>query len=440
MSGRNDFSRREFIETGAAVATALIGSVSGPSTPVWAAQDSTLTHADGQAATPPRVLVLIELGGGNDGLNTVIPYGSREYYRARPNIAIDPQQVLKIKQSDGLGLHPELGAIKELLDHDMAAVIHGVGYPRPDRSHEGSRRVWHTGDTSNRDEPAVGWVAAALRSSDAQLSDRERALRCIAIGREVPIVFQGRDPQPWVMSRPGQGQWAGSELNEAIKKAYNQIQVAANPQQPEPSAATASQLDYVWRLATHTQNVSRYINQVDLQEVLTGFPGGRLADQLRLVARLIAARCPAEVYYVTIDGFDTHARQVDLHGQSLWHFAQGIHGFYSELIAAKQQDRVLTVAFSEFGRRVEQNFSDGTDHGTAGPVFVFGTAVEPGFIGAYPSLSNLDAGDLKMTMDFRSIYAAVLDDWMGIDSRQVLGQSFKAVPLIRQSPSDTAPG
>ena len=425
MSKHTPFTRREFIGTGVAAASTAI-TPRWLQTPAWAQETRPGPDKVKSPSKDHRIIVVIELSGGNDGLNTVVPYGLREYYRARPRIAIDENQVLKLRRSEGIGLHPELSALRTMIGQGIAGIVQGVGYPRPNRSHEGSRRIWHTASTLIDS----GWLTRALELTSPAQDDLSRASRYVAIGRNAPLMLQKRLDPPLVIQDPQQAYWTGSELNEVLARVYDQIQ-SIDGSHPRSTIQSPSQLDYVTAVSQEAQALSGYFSRNALKDPLTSSSGGRLADQLRLVATMIRAGLPTRAYFVSMDGFDTHAKQVDQHAQTLWQFASGVHGFYKELTAMNQQHRVLTMAFSEFGRRVAQNASDGTDHGTAGPLFLFGTSVEPGLIGSHPSLSDLDDGDLRYTTDFRSVYATILNQWLEVDSTNVLGAAFKPTKIFK---------
>ena len=426
-----NLTRREFVQAGAIGSAAAATSLLTPPLS-WGAINEQAPADAPSDASGKRILVVIELSGGNDGLNTVTPYGHREYYRARPRIAIDAKQVLKLRQSDRIGLHPELALIKELIDEGAAGIAQGVGHANPTRSHALSKRVWHTGDPASTGHMNKGWLSAALALANPSADVAAQPFLGVAVDREAPLALSGPSSQPWVVQDPQTYRWSGSELNELLGKVYEQLQGPAADASDLPQIPNQT-LAYLQRLGGDRRAIAHRLANLSLPDVLTSFPGGRLADRLRVVARLIQAGLPTQVYYVSMSGFDTHARQVDRHAQSLWHFASGVHGFYQELIAMKQQDRVLTMAFSEFGRRVYQNASDGTDHGTAGPVFLFGSTVEPGLINNHPSLSQLDEGDLRHVMDFRSIYTAILNEWWGLDSSVILGAGIKPARIFKKT-------
>jgi uncharacterized protein (DUF1501 family) len=253
----------------------------------------------------------------------------------------------------------------------------------------------------------------------------------------MPLAAQGKVSKAITFQNANLFRWIGGDLHPALSKPYNALNRAPAPgtsaPATQPADGVADQSAFILRTAMDAQVASDRIRAAVGKGTVTTFPGGQLADQLRMVASMIRAGLPTRVYYVSLGGFDTHANQPFGQGRQLREFASAMRAFYQELAALGQRGRVLTLAFSEFGRRVEQNASNGTDHGTAGPAFVFGERVRPGLLGSYPSLEELDEGDLIHTADFRSVYAAVLQDWMKVDVRKVLGAPFRAAEILRSA-------
>ncbi len=248
----------------------------------------------------------------------------------------------------------------------------------------------------------------------------------IAIGREAPLAGQGRTVRAVSFEDANLFRWSGAELHDKLGKEYDRINRAG----VLPEARGHAQAAFVMRTALDAQVSSDRIRGAIGRGTVTSFPGGQLANQLRMVASMIRAGLPTRVYYVGLGGFDTHAGQPGRHGRLLREFATAMRAFYREMKAMGQAERVLGMAFSEFGRRVAQNASQGTDHGTAGPMFMFGPMIRPGVIGKHPSLSELDSGDLVHAIDFRSVYAAVLGDWMKVDGRPIFGRPLAAAPVL----------
>jgi uncharacterized protein (DUF1501 family) len=367
-----------------------------------------------------RVLVVVQLSGGNDGLNTVVPYGLDDYYKGRSGLSVRETDLIKLDTNAGIGLHPSLRPINEMIGESLANVVQGVGYPNPIRSHFASMDVWHTGTTlANKGH---GWVGKAM---DVSHDQTDASLACISLGSEAPLATQGKFIKPVTFDRPEMFRWSGRDLHPALSEAYDRLnQAPASGLGDDPAG-------FILRTAMDAQVASDRVRKAVHQTPKTSFPGNALARQLKMVAAMIRAELPTRVYYVAMGGFDTHANQSGQHARLLGEFASAMSAFYRELKAAGHRQRVLTVAFSEFGRRVRQNASGGTDHGTAGPMFLFGEQVNPGLIGEHPSLTNLNDGDLIHRIDFRSVYAGVLDSWMKIDSNAVLGKRFKHAGVLR---------
>ena len=371
-----------------------------------------------------RILVVVQLGGGNDGLNTVVPFGAREYYNARPQLGLGEKDILRLTESNqGIGLHPALGPIKDLYDHGKVSLLQGVGYPNPNRSHFKSMDIWQTANPEG-DGQGTGWIGRYFDNTCAGEPDPNL---CISIGDQAPLAMQGRKVQPIAFEDERLFRWTGRELHPDLGSAYDQINragVVAGVDEKTPAA-------FLMRTALDAQVSSDRIREATGKPGYNGYPRSRLGNSLKLVAQMIRADMPTRVYYSDMGGFDTHAGQLGRHNNLLTQFAQAIGAFHADLTEANLADRVLIVTFSEFGRRVKQNASGGTDHGTAAPMFVIGDMVEPGVLGKHPSLSKLDNnGDLIYHTDFRQAYASVLDHWMGADSTKVLGQKFDPVSLI----------
>lgn len=368
-----------------------------------------------------RILVVVQLSGGNDGLNTVIPFGLDNYYKNRPALALRQNDLIQLDTNTGIGLHPALRPIHEMIGDGLATVVQGVGYPNPIRSHFASMDVWHTGDTlSNKGH---GWVGKAMDTTRSKNNDT--SLACISLGPQAPLATQGKHIKPVTFDRPEMFRWAGRDLHPALGKTYDQLNTPPTHQNNNDPAS------FILRTALDAQVASDRVRRAVDQRPATSFPGNSLSRQLQMIAAMIRADLPTRVYYVAMGGFDTHANQAGQHARLLDEFATAMSAFYRELEATGHQQCVLTAAFSEFGRRVQQNASGGTDHGTAGPMFLFGPQVNPGLIGEHPSLTDLDDGDLRHHTDFRSVYASILDNWMKIDSTAALGKPFKHANVLR---------
>ncbi len=372
-----------------------------------------------------RVLVVVQLSGGNDGLNTVVPFGEPAYYRARPDIAVSDKEALPLPGLDGVGLHPNLRPIHELIQRGRASVLQGVGYPNPNRSHFVSMDIWHTASPQTLGNTGRGWIGRAIDTLP-----EHSGLDIISIGAEMPLATMGETVKAVAFERPDLFRWAGRDLHASISDAYDQI-LTNHPQEALAMQADAADpLAFVQRTAMDAQVASDRVRKAVAKKSTTQFPGGNLSKQLESVAKMIAAELPTRVYYVTMGGFDTHANQASSHANLMRQFADAMSAFDQELQATGQADRVVTMAFSEFGRRVQQNASGGTDHGCAGPMFIMGPAVKSPTIGQHPSLQRLDDGDLVHQLDFRHVYSDILQNWMKIDTKNVLSKSYPALNLV----------
>jgi len=421
---KHPYTRREFLTAGLGMVSTLatVPTFLATSTRALARTSERLSSLPG--VPDDRVLVVVQLSGGNDGLNAVIPFGDRAYYNARPQIGIKEADVIKLDDVKGIGLHPNLGPIADLVGSGRCAIQQGVGYPNPNRSHFASMDIWHTGDTLEAGGGhGVGWLGRAMDATmDAQAPDA--GLECVTIGGTAPLATQGRRIKPVAFERAEMFRWAGRELHDDLSRAYDALHEAPAPD--DDSAAS-----FVYRTALNAQAASDQVRKAVALAPKAKFPSTGLGNQLRMVANMIRAELPTRVYYVAMGGFDTHANQVSQHANLMTQFAEAVKAFQDDLRATGNGSRVVTIAFSEFGRRVRQNASAGTDHGCAGPMFVFADHVEPGLLGEHPSLTQLDKGDLIYQTDFRRVYATVLDQWMRMDSAAALGAQYDHIPLLR---------
>lgn len=399
-------SRREFLRQGLGGATLLASGLTMPGFLARTAMARTLDPGG------ERILVVVQLTGGNDGLNTVVPYADDLYHKARPTLRIAPDRVLKL--DDALGLHPDMVGLKRLFDRGLLNVVGGVGYPNPDRSHFRSMDIWHT-SCLEPERCRNGWLGRASEGigsgaspSALHLDDAPLPLALIAEGQAVPSI-RGID---------------------AFTLAQDAGEVESSVAAMRPGAA--EDLLYVQRTAVSACASARRLSQVAPGGGgASSYPPYGLADRLRQVARLIGADFGARIYYTSLGGFDTHAKQAIAHGPLLRELAESVAAFYDDLERRGLADRILLMTFSEFGRRVKENGSQGTDHGSGAPMFLAGPGCRPGLGGSRPDLSALDDGDVRYGLDFRQVYASVLDRWLGVDSAAVLGGRFAPADLIR---------
>jgi len=378
-----------------------------------------------------RILVVVQLAGGNDGLNTVVPYGADDYYKARPNINIPDNQVLRITENDGLGFHPNLTGLKQLHDDGLLTTIQGVGYPNPNRSHFTSMDIWHTADPKRPN--TTGWIG---RYFDNTCEGSPLPNAGVSIGQEAPHAMMGDLNKPVSFESEDRFRWNGQDINDSIDETYRMLNGSSsagsktNHKTVDDDQNSHEQLKFLTRTALDAQIAGDQIRRAVQQSPLAQYPANDLANQLRLVALMIRAKLPTQVYYVSLGGFDTHAGQMNSHANLMTAFGSSVLAFYEDLKQQGNDEQVLTMTFSEFGRRVGQNASAGTDHGTAAPMWLIGPMVQPGVIGTHPSLTRLDQGDLIYNTDFRSVYATILDQWFKTDSAQILNQRFNNISVF----------
>ncbi|MDR3663641.1 MAG: DUF1501 domain-containing protein [Mycobacterium sp.] len=407
-----EMNRRRFLfaSTGLTAAGLLAGATIGLPDLLQAAHDRPLAPGSG-------ILVLVTLYGGNDGVNTLIPYADPAYHQSRPELAYAASDVLHLDSA--LGLNPGMRGLAGLWQQKRLAVIRGVGYPKPDHSHFRSMDIWQT---ASPDEPvATGWIGRWL---DATGDD---PLRAVHIGTVLPPLAVGEKATAAALSIQG---------DHTVKSFANTIAALGTPcAQDTPAMAMARQS---YRAAQTTDAVLQPATQggaasnpgKDTPATAKAKSGNALADQLGVVARCIKAGVPTRVYSVSLGGFDTHANERGTQQRQLGQLDAAVTGFLDQMATDPHGKNVVLMAYSEFGRRVRANASQGTDHGTAGPMFVAGVPVKGGFYGDEPSLTDLDNGDLKVTTDFRDVYHEVLTRTLGTDPGPVVGGNRKDVGFL----------
>ncbi len=390
-------------------------------------------RADQNSGKDGKILVIVQLSGGNDGLNTIVPYADDQYYRDRPAIAIGRDRVLKA--NDYIGFNPNLAPLKSLFDDSMMSVIQGVGYPNPNRSHFRSMDIWHTANPED-ERNLNGWLG---RYFDACCSGEDAKVG-VSMGEVSPLAMKGDKLSGLSLERPGDYRYKGStgtkylDLNQPDTAAgATSVAPVARGKKPEIEVPSADdQLNFLSRTALDAQASSdKILRAVQNHTTTAQYPRGEFGEGLRTVSAMIRGELPTRVYYVSLGGFDTHANQNGRHDQLMSTLAQGIGAFWQDMKEQKNDQRVMMMTFSEFGRRVSQNASQGTDHGAAAPMFLFGRNIREGVIGRHPSLTDLDSGDLKYNIDFRSVYASVLQDWLDAPSKPILGKQFPTFKVVR---------
>jgi uncharacterized protein (DUF1501 family) len=397
-------SRRDFLARG------LYGIGISAGLPTFLSRTSAALTAQALQGTsvekhPERILVVLELSGGNDGLNTVVPFGDPAYYRARPNLGVRDRTVLKV--GDGFGFHPAMVGFERLYKDGSMAVVHGCGYDHPSLSHFSSMSFWHTG-VPNSGEP-LGWLG---RLADDRYDPAIHNV-IVNLGNSQSLAVRSGKHSPLVFDDPARFRREGTDAEKQALVALSQARATSNPA-----------LEFLATTAANAVGSSDFVRQASATyrtPVDYGI-GNAFGGGLQRVAALIAAKMPTRLYYVTYQGnsFDTHVQQADVHTRLLMYTADAVRAFMQDIARIGRADDVAVMMFTEFGRRVEENGSLGTDHGTATPMFIVGKHVKGGFYGRPPSLTDLDDGNLKMTTDFRSVYATMIKEWLGYDDTQAV--------------------
>jgi uncharacterized protein (DUF1501 family) len=435
-------TRRDFLRS------TLLGGALSWTVPSFVAQTFSALHAqaDGaltQVATGKDgpILVLIQLAGGNDGLNAVVPYTNDYYYQARPTIGIPATQVLKL--NDTLGLNPFMTGFKSLYDAGHLSIVNGVGYPNPNRSHFRATEIWQT--ASDEDKYLTdGWLGRyfdnACQGCDPTVG--------INIGPRLPQAFSSHTPTGISLENPDSYRFMGSGKNDdesvAYRNMYTQVADYLPPGTNSGGSVSMvsgtvtlqngqSALDFLERTSMDAQVSSDKIREIAGKTKSSSlYPHSGLANNLQLVARLIAGGLPTRVFYVSQGGYDTHTSQRGGQDARLRELGDAVKAFTDDLTAMGEFDRVMIMTFSEFGRRVHENGSQGTDHGAAAPMFLVGSKMKSDLLGAEPSLAPADLkdGDIQYNTDFRSVYASILQGWLQTNSVPILGKQFPTMPLV----------
>jgi uncharacterized protein (DUF1501 family) len=401
-------SRRRFLQTSSIVSLA-------PLVP------GMLCRAAGAASagTDGKTLVVIQLDGGNDGLNTVVPYANDAYAKLRPKLRINGDDVHKL--NDHVGLHPRMKAAKDLFDDGRLTVVQNVGYPNPSRSHFRSMRIWQTASFDDAELDSYGWLGRSM--------DKRRASAAsVAQASDAPLVYVGEGEMPVSL-------WARRASSTSLDQLDD---LTLDRAFPSASGATPHDADRDVRQFVTRNVLSAYASAEQLAVKRRAakapnaarYPDSKLASRLNVISQLLQSGSQARVFYAVQDGYDTHAAQEFTHAQLLSEFSQALKAFLDDLKTCGLDDRVTVLAFSEFGRRAAENESRGTDHGAAGPVFVAGSLVQGGVVGATPDLGNLADGDVRMACDFRNVYATLLENWLDVSASAVLGGPFDTLRLF----------
>jgi uncharacterized protein (DUF1501 family) len=413
--------RRDLLGYGAGLTFAsLVRGVAMPGLLAKAADASAI------GAVNDHALVVVELSGGNDGLNTVIPREDPHYYRNRRTIAIPKKDVIRL--SDTIGLHPRMTELAALYRDGRTAIVQGVGYPEPNRSHFRSMEIWHTASTDPA-PPRAGWLGRIL-DQDPAAGSTDVFPHGLTFTDAIPQALQTVRAAVPVVSQLDERTQDQPSAADLLKRNLSTLPSGAKP----VKSTGQTQVDFLRRQAQTLYRTADKLKEATASVKPAGeearYPEGKLADQLKRAGQILASGLGVRVLYCAQDGYDTHASQAESHANLLGTLSDSLAAFERDLTKRGLADRVMVLVFSEFGRRVDENASKGTDHGAASCVFLVGPKVKSGLVGTYPRLDKLGDGDLIYSTDFRSIYAPVIGRWLGCDSEKVLGGTYPALDLF----------
>lgn len=397
------FKRKEFIQIGSLATASLL-------VPKF------LKAFEGRPMVLPgnKVVVILQLSGGNDGLNTVIPVRNDLYYKARPKLGIVKDKTLAV--TDEVGLHPALSGFKELYDDGSMAILNNVGYPNPDRSHFRSMDIWHTASQST-DYWTNGWVGRYL---DSQCKGCDKPTQAIELDDVLSLALKGENIKGIAVKDPRR------LYGTANEKFFRDVM------KNHKDEAGEQPVDYLYKTMAETLSSADYIfQQSKMHPTNASYPKTELGNSLKTIASLIYSEINTKVYYVSLGSFDTHINQ-DAQQQRLFtEMNDAVKAFVKDLKEQHRFDDVMLFTFSEFGRRVQQNASNGTDHGTANNMFLIsGGLKQKGVLNAMPDLSDLNEGDLKHSVDFKNVYATILNKWLKADDRSILTKQYEFLNFI----------
>jgi uncharacterized protein (DUF1501 family) len=409
-------NRRDFLKAGVAGAGLVAW---GLNVPAFLSRTALAAGPLGKKGARDTILVVVELTGGNDGLNTVVPFKDPQYAKLRPTLKLPAAQLKKL--NDELGLHPALAGFAELYQDKALCVVQGVGYPNPNQSHFRSMDIWQS---ASMDKGATeGWLGRALKALPGA-----PAFHLKGSNDATPLALEGAPVRAPSIATLQEFQLQMAAASGADKKEQREVIEGA----VKAGAGKPGLLDFVSRTAANTYASSRRLQEIGKNYTpKVPYPNTPLANRLKLAAQLIDADLGARLFYVSIGGFDTHAAQAATHANLLTQVSGAMTAFFKDLAARGHRDRLLLMTFSEFGRRAKENGSRGTDHGSAAPLFLVGGKVKGGVVGAHPSLTHTPLGNLQHHTDFRSVYAAVLDRWLGVRSKDVLGEAFEPADVLK---------
>lgn len=409
-------TRREFLQHSSAGIGLLAFSSFAPSFLV--------NSVRGATPAPERdrsILVLVQLAGGNDGLNTVVPYTDDHYHRLRPNLGLKHPDVLPI--ADHHAFHPACAEMHDLFHEGQLSIVQNVGYPNPNRSHFRSTEIWETATDAN-EFSSTGWLGRYLDNTCDGTGATEQP-SAVHVSAETPQAFSA-DQSHSIFGMPPNGMNNRGNRNRRVDPMDIMKAFGAGDDHPD---ANHNFLRQTTMNALVTERKVREV--IGAYRTEATYPTSNFARSLRNVSAMIAAGFSTRVYFVSLGGFDTHANQAGTHQNLLRTLSQGLAAFQADLTAHCLQDQVLTATFSEFGRRPAENRSNGTDHGTAAPLFVMGSKLNQSLLGTAPDLDLPDrTRDLEHTTDFRSVYATLMDRWLDADADAVLGQKFERLNIV----------
>lgn len=393
--------RKEFLQIGSLASASLM-------------MPKFLKAFEKKALVPPgnKVMVVLQFSGGNDGLNTVIPVRNDIYYKLRPKLGIEKDKSLQI--TDEAGLHPELTYFKDLFDEGSLGIMNNVGYPNPDRSHFRSMDIWQSASESNQ-YVNTGWLGRYL---DAQCSGCDKPTQALEIDDVLSLALKGENIKGLALKDP-------RKLFNSSNERYFQEINATHEHEEET-------VDYLYKTLSETMSSANYIYEQSRRHPSSQtYPATELGRNLRTISSLILSDINTKVYYVSLGSFDTHVNQENQQKRLFTELNDAINAFVKDLKSNNRFQDVTIMTFSEFGRRVAQNASGGTDHGTANNMFFIGGGLkEKGLLNAMPDLSNLNEGDLKFTVDFKSVYATLLHNWLQADDEKILGNKFEILNFV----------
>jgi uncharacterized protein (DUF1501 family) len=366
------------------------------------------------ATVPPgnKVLVVLQFSGGNDGLNTVIPVRNDIYYKSRPRLGIQKEAALSL--NDELGLNPALPFLKSLYDEGNLGILNNVGYPNPDRSHFRSMDIWQTASESN-EYLSTGWLGRYL---DAQCNGCGKPTQALEIDDVLSLALKGNEIKGLALKDPKR------LYNTSHERYFKEINAAH--EHDEPAA------DYLYKTLSETLSSADYIYEQSRRHPSSQvYPATGLGKNLKTISSLIMSDINTKVYYVSLGSFDTHVNQENQQKRLFTEFNDAINAFVTDLKNNNRFKDVVLMTFSEFGRRVAQNASGGTDHGTANNMFFIGGGLKKqGLLNELPDLANLNDGDLKHTVDFKSVYATLLHNWLDVNDKEILGKQFGLMNFV----------